>query len=184
MHLPANVIGYVTREIAPSIGTPAKASANISQASSSTQDQSYGGSDEHELFDDEDDMPKRAMSRAEQAAWLKRRRSSHGSGLNTSTGGAGAMPPPDAALPALSDDGSHRNWVVEGSFRSATYWLHDTPPTAGDLLPRALDWMALNEAVHGTPITQEEMDRYLPKARAMFGASAEGVSSGAGSAPA
>ena len=41
-----------------------------------------------------------------------------------------------------------RAWVVDGTFKTITTWTHDTPYTEHDVLPRALEWLAVAHALH------------------------------------
>lgn len=45
------------------------------------------------------------------------------------------------------DGEAGRRWQTTGSFRELSYWNHDTPSSAMDSAPRALEWLALSTAV-------------------------------------
>ena len=44
--------------------------------------------------------------------------------------------------------GASRMWAVDGRFTKITAWLHDTPATDHELVPRALQWMQLAQKIH------------------------------------
>ena len=48
-----------------------------------------------------------------------------------------------------------RRWRTESSFSAITYWNHDTHPTSMDGPQRAIEWLALANAVRSTLIIAE-----------------------------
>jgi hypothetical protein len=41
-----------------------------------------------------------------------------------------------------------RVWVIDGTFKTITTWTHDTPYTEHDVIPRALEFIAVSHALH------------------------------------
>jgi hypothetical protein len=51
-----------------------------------------------------------------------------------------------------SDDAGRpeRAWVVDGTFKSITTWTHDTQFTEHSVVPRALEWLSVADALHAS----------------------------------
>lgn len=63
-----------------------------------------------------------------------------GAGAEAGTGGGAAVPPPITS--------TARALAVDGVFSSVTRWTHDAPHTDHDVVPRALEWLAIAKALH------------------------------------
>ena len=78
-----------------------------------------------------------ARHRASAAAASKGNGDSDGDGSDISGGDGG--------------DGGVRHervWVIDGTFKTITTWTHDTPYTEHDVIPRALEFIAVSHALH------------------------------------
>ena len=59
------------------------------------------------------------------------------------------------------EDATERTvWHATGSFKSFTYWNHDTAPVATDTVRRCMEWAALAAHIHA-PMDPEDVDRAL-----------------------
>ncbi|GBG63949.1 hypothetical protein CBR_g39953 [Chara braunii] len=56
-------------------------------------------------------------------------------------------------------------WQTDCAFDRLTYWNHDVPPTSGDAIKRALDWLVLADAIH-SPVQPEEVEAAIKLAAA------------------
>ena len=86
-----------------------------------------------------------ARHRATAAASRKGDGDSDGDGSDIIGGGEG-----DGDGDGDGDGGNRheRVWVIDGTFKTITTWTHDTPYTEHDVIPRALEFIAVSHALH------------------------------------